>query len=103
MSSRWRRRSRPPPLLVDGERDPAGSEPHRVAGQGVAGAELDPAVADEAEFAGGRGPASEREHPGQLPLRVAHKRLVPQQQAGHAGQPQEVEQQVVTEVAGAQA
>src|SRR5215204_1078258 len=45
-----------PPLLVDLERDPAAAEAHRVAGQGVAGGELDPAVADEAELAGGRGP-----------------------------------------------
>src|SRR4029453_19490061 len=39
------------PLLVDPERHPAGAEPHRVAGQGVAGAELDPAVANEAQLA----------------------------------------------------
>src|ERR671912_2883181 len=70
-----------PPLLVDPERDPAAAEAHRVAGQGVAGAELDPAVADEAELTGGHRPPREREHAGELPRRVAHQRLVPQQDA----------------------
>ena len=74
------------PLLVDLERDPAAAEAHRVAGQGVAGAELDPAVADEAELAGGRGPAGQREHAGELGRRVADQRLVAQQDAADAGQ-----------------
>src|SRR5919108_5526156 len=54
------------PLLVEAQRHPALVEAHGVAGEGVDVAELDPAVADEAELAVGGRPAGVVEHAAQL-------------------------------------